>query len=426
MHSRYQLARALRREGLPPLEVLRAWARVFHWLLQAEATGESLRQLARRDGLDAATAYRLVRRTTSLRWSQVRRAGLPAMLQQLGLHRTPHVVGPVSSAAPLRRSSTSPSWSIVPHRSLDGPEETGIPPRCSLAASSHPPSRLYQRVTVPGSPFDVAIAPNGTVACVTRLHAAAVDCIQLEPLAIAGTVHTGGAPTRIALTASGTRAYVTNQFAEEVAILDLRRRAQIDVIPICGNPLCAVLSQDERTLYVTTNLDRLHAIGTSTRQVGASVPILMACTNLLLHPSGRRLFVPTYRAGVILEVDARTLQTTRRFTVGGVVQELACSSDGLTLFATNEDGWLDVIHLPTGRHASVRFDSMAHGLAISPDDTVLYVGLLRAGHVAVVDRRSLRTVTTIPTGGQPRRIAFDATGRSAVIANERGWVDLIH
>src|SRR5207244_3078637 len=63
-----------------PLEQLAGWARVLYWVLEAESGDRSLLELARREQLDPAVAYRLVHRVTGLRWSQVRRAGLAAML----------------------------------------------------------------------------------------------------------------------------------------------------------------------------------------------------------------------------------------------------------------------------------------------------------------------------------------------------------
>ena len=218
---------------------------------------------------------------------------------------------------------------------------------------------------------------------------------------------------------------MTNQFAERVAILDLREGRQIGAIPVCGDPLGAVLSPDGRILYVTTGLDWLHAVWVATGQIMASVAVPMACTSLALHPSGNRVYVPTWRAGWILELDAHTLRTTREYAIGGVVHEIVPSCDGLTLYATNEDGWLDQLHLPTGRRRSLHFDATPHGLALSPDGAVLYVGLLDAGRVSVIDRHALIPIGTLLTGGKPRRIAFDAAGRCALIANELGWVDLV-
>src|SRR5712692_4730835 len=62
LRDRHQLARRLRHDGLPPLEQLAGWTRVLHWILEEHSTSASLLQLARRDHVDPATAYRLVRR----------------------------------------------------------------------------------------------------------------------------------------------------------------------------------------------------------------------------------------------------------------------------------------------------------------------------------------------------------------------------
>jgi len=219
---------------------------------------------------------------------------------------------------------------------------------------------------------------------------------------------------------------VTNQFAEEVALIDLSRLQQTGTIPVRGHPLGAVLSPDGRKLYVVTNLDRLCAISIDAGRVVASIPVAQVCTGLAVHPSGRWVYVSTWKVGLILELDTRTLQITRRFTVGGVVQDVVVSADGLMLYAANEAGWLDAIHLPTGRQlAKVQFGTAALSLAVSPDEAVIYVGLLFAGRVVQLDRPTLRVFGSLDTGGKPRRIAFDATGRTAVIANEAGWVDLV-
>src|SRR2546421_7800562 len=89
--DRFHLARALRRDGLPPLEQLAGWARVLYWVLTAETTGTTLRQLARGDDMDPAVAYRLVNRLTGQHWSEVRRTGLPGLLPRFHQHCRTHV-----------------------------------------------------------------------------------------------------------------------------------------------------------------------------------------------------------------------------------------------------------------------------------------------------------------------------------------------
>lgn len=428
MRSRFQLARTLREEGLPPFEELAGWARVLYWLLEAEATSASLRALARQARLDAATAYRLVHRVTRLRWSELQRLGLAAALRRFrercrALGR--QVLN--SGGRPRPRRSSVAKAGCREARNLVFPLPDGLGARSSFCypRTGHPRGVLASKLPVGGRPFDVAISSAG-IASVTRAHAAAVDFLALEPLRSLGSVQTGPVPTRIVFNRAGDLAYVTNQFAEEIGIIDVRQLSQVAAVTVPGHPMAALLSLDGRSLYVTTNLDRLWSVSLPTGRIGSSIPVSQICTELALDSSGRRLYVPTWRAGSILEVDTRTLQVLRRFEVGGKVQGLALPSDGSTLFAANEGGWLDVIHLQTGRRLTrLDFGSTAFGVAVSPDDAVAYVSLLHTGLVVIVDRATLGIRTSLHTGGQPRRITFDPSGRLALIANEQGWVDLV-
>ena len=150
------------------------------------------------------------------------------------------------------------------------------------------------------------------------------------------------------------------------------------------------------------------------------------CPQLAVHPSGRWILVPCWRTGVIVEVDASTLRITRRFEVGGVAQDVVVSADGQNLYAANESGWLDVIHLPSGRRtATVEFGTPALGLALSADQNHIFVGLMKAGRVLVLQRQDLSERASIATGGRPRLMAVHPSGDAVLVANEAGWVDLL-
>jgi len=75
--------------------------------------------------------------------------------------------------------------------------------------------------------------------------------------------------------------------------------------------------------------------------------------------------------------------------------------------------------------AAVPLGGSPFDLKLTPDDAQIYVGVRTSGQVQVFDRVTQALVTTIATGGAPRRIAFDRRGRTAVIANEAGWVDFV-
>jgi hypothetical protein len=423
-HDRYQLARALRREGLPPLEVICGWARTLYWMSEAETSGKSLRELAERERLDPAVAYRLVRRVTGRRWSEVRREGLAVTMLRFrercangranvaGALPTPLVmaVGDQSARVHARAMpARAPigTWRSTPQR----------------APGHHIVQSIAERVEIGGLPFDVALTSSGT-ALVTRPHAAAVDVVLFNPLRVAHTIRVGPVPTRVIV--SGHFAYVTSQWAEGVCVIDLERRQQVGLIPTPGHAMGAAMAPDGHTLYVTTSHDRLVAISTLHRTVTGSLTIPFGCPQVTVHPSGRWILVPCWRSGVIAEVDAPTMAVTRRFGVGGIAQDVVVSPDGQTLYAANESGWLDVIHLPSGRRtATVEFGTGALGLALSADQTQLFVGLLNAGRVVVLQRQGLVERVSIATGGRPRLIAVHPDGKAVLVANEAGWVDLL-
>jgi DNA-binding beta-propeller fold protein YncE len=426
LRDRYQLARALRRDGLPPLEQLAGWTRVLYWMIEAETTGVSLRQLAQRERVDPAVAYRLVQRVTGVPWSQAQRAGLPVALVRLSERRGMRVIAGRSRTVTVARGlARAVGDDVVPSRPQWVAPRTAHVPPVLTATPQHPKAILGDRTVVRGSPFDVAMIPEG-MALVTRAHAAAVDVLRLQPLGVIGSIRTGPVPTRVVVDPSNRYAYVTSQFAEEIETIDLETLRLAGTVSVHGHALAASIAPDGHTLYVTTNIDRLYAIAIPKGRIVTSVPIPMASPQLAVHPSGRRVYVPCGRAGVIVEIDALTLCPLRRFQVGGLAQDLVVTRDGVTLYCANEGGWLNAIHLPTGRVSTLDLGSGGLGLALSPDEQVLFVSLVFAGRIAVIDTNRLSVRSMLTTGGKPRLIAFERTGRTAIVANEAGWVDLIH
>jgi len=430
LRTRHQVARTLRRASLPPLEELAAWTRLFYWVLQSEQTGASLLALARQSHVEPATCYRLVRRLTGQKWSRVRRGGVAGAVLRFrtvwrdpGMHELalqPYLlaaarqgtsgaiaVGSGGSAAPAVRVSPNPHNGHV-----DRP--------------GRPRGVLATRLAIGGYPFDVAIGPDGA-AWLTRVHAAVLDRLQLQPLASTGVIRVGIAPTRVVLAPSGERAWVTNQFTKDVAVVDLALRRRTGSIAMEGDPLGAALSPDARTLYVTTNLDRLSAcaLTDNSGRILRSTALPQACTELAIHPAGNRVYAPTWKAGTILELDARSLSVIHRYEVGGQPLGIAVSSDGLRLYCGNEHGWIDLVHLPTGKIVRRTFETPVDEVALTPDQAIVYASLRMAGRITMVDAHSLACVGTLETGGFPRHIAFDRLGKVAIVANESGWVDLV-
>ncbi len=427
LRTRHQVARTLRRASLPPLEELAAWTRLFYWVLQSEQTGASLLALARQSHVEPATCYRLVRRLMGQPWSRVRRGGIAGAVLRFrsiwsenGMHQL--AIQPYLQAA-ARPEADRGSGNVRPDFNIRAVRQ----PRRPVAEQlGRPRGVIASRLGIAGYPFDVGIARDGT-AWVTRLHAALLERLQLQPLSSTGVIRVGIAPTRVIIAPSGERAWVTNQFTKDVAVVDLSCQRRTGSIAMEGDPLGAALSPDARTLYVTTNLDRLSvcALTDNGGRIVRSTPLPQACTELAVHPAGNRVYAPTWKAGTILELDARSLSVMHRYEVGGQPLGIAISADGLRLYSGNERGWIDLVHLPTGKIVRRTFDTPVDEVALTPDQNVLYASLRTSGRIAMVNAFTLACVGTVETGGLPRHIAFDALGRVAIVANEAGWVDVV-
>jgi YVTN family beta-propeller protein len=121
------------------------------------------------------------------------------------------------------------------------------------------------------------------------------------------------------------------------------------------------------------------------------------------------------------------MSVSRTFVTGGRAQAVVVTRDGSELFVADEDlGKVDVFSLATGeRLTSIDVDGNPWGMAITPDQQQLYVGLVFQGEVVVIDRESRAVVRRLDTGGSPRRIVFNQAGTIAVIPNEFGYVTYV-
>lgn len=423
--NRFHLNRLLKREGLPAFRNLSDWISVLALTLESETTGASLLHLATTRGLQPATCYRRFRRTLGLSWRESRDRGIGWMLLKF---RDRCARPPVTPAVGARRDGHSAFERRAPALiglGARGPRLVKDSPGLShWARRGHPQGRIAATVPLTHGGFDVAIGRDG-YAMITRARTASVERLHLRSHTFGAPIAVGYNPTRVTVTDTGV-GYVSNQFSGSISIVDGRDARVMGELAVTGDPAPLLVSPDGQTLFVATNADRLYAIRADTGAIEASLPLPATSHHLALHPHRPLLYVSTRDGGTVLEVTRPDLQQVRRFVVGGRTQGMVVAPDGTELYVANEQGGLDVIDLATGTlTASLELGGPAFSVAATPDWSQLYVGLVDAERVQVLDRQSLRVVRTIPTGGVPRGIAFDPRTRTAVIANEAGWITVV-
>lgn len=129
--------------------------------------------------------------------------------------------------------------------------------------------------------------------------------------------------------------------------------------------------------------------------------------------------------GTVFKINAGTGAIETTSSPGGEPQDIALSRDGSRLYVANQADWVDVLDASSlGRLQ--RFPLVgAFGLGITPDDAQLYVTSPETGTLSILDASTGSVVASLRVGGVPRRVAFDATGKTAVVANEGNWVDIV-
>jgi YVTN family beta-propeller protein len=200
----------------------------------------------------------------------------------------------------------------------------------------------------------------------------------------------------------------------------------VATVAVAGSPFVVTVSPDGSRVYATLGEGTVVVIDRSTHAVVAAIPVGSAPNGLAFAPDARSLYVSNAFGGSVSEIEVATGIVARTLAVGGTPQGLAVAADGSELYVANESGAMQVVDLSSATVVdSVPGASGGFGLALRPDGAALYMTVPSDGTVVVVDPATRTVASVAYPGGSPRRVAFNATGTVAVVANAAGWVDFL-
>ena len=142
-----------------------------------------------------------------------------------------------------------------------------------------------------------------------------------------------------------------------------------------------VVELDTRTFQVTRRLDVAAALGADEMPNPQSSPIC-APTWAVPVPRGDRIYVACNRGNRILEVALGDLAVTRTFETGRGPYNLALSPDGRYLIATLKQGSaVQFFDLRSGKTLGIVPSSgtVTHGVVVSPDNRYAFVSVENVG-----------------------------------------------
>jgi YVTN family beta-propeller protein len=318
---------------------------------------------------------------------------------------------------------TACTGSDRPHSDQRAPRAvTASSESASLVTRTHPTGTIFATIGASGRPFGIALSHTGVVYC-TLLDAASLARTTIVPDSLTALV-VADIPTDVAFSPDGSWAYVTNQGARTIGIVNTRINQQVDAVPVEGDPFRVVVGPEGQVIYATTNAGNLVQIDPQRRAVSWTIHLGGNLNGLAINPEGTRVYVGDV-GGKVYEVGADG-GIIRSLAVPGRPQGLVLSRGGNELYVAGEAGNLVVLALETGTEvARIPLAAGGFGLAVTPDQAQIWVTAPRTGQVFVLDRLSRAIVNTIAVGGIPRRIAFDRSGATAVIADEAGAIRFV-
>ncbi|MEP6730008.1 MAG: YncE family protein [bacterium] len=300
------------------------------------------------------------------------------------------------------------------------------PPNGGVAITTHPMGNLSTKIGgLNGRPFGIRVSPANVV-YVTQQDANSVASFTLADALPRLAVSVGSDPGDVVFTHTGTTAFVSAFYGGSVHVIDVAGNRQTAMIPVSSNAYRLAISSNDATLFVSSTDGRVYAVSTSDLRVTKSVQLGGAIQGLALSPSGAKLIASSTSGSVFL-LDAATLEIVASSATGDHLQDVVFSQTAGEIYVASENGWVDVLDASSLQRLSrITLDGMApFGLALTPDDAKLYITSSLSGQVAIVDRRLRTLEQSFRVDGIPRRVAFNASGSIAVVANESNWVDVI-
>jgi YVTN family beta-propeller protein len=301
------------------------------------------------------------------------------------------------------------------------------PPGPVMPQVTHPEGVISATLPLGGRPHGVAIAASG-IFYISRIDADSVTRGEVDSVtqSFTGAARVGRAPAHVALTPNGAVAFTTNQFGNSASVVDVPTNLGTTEVPLSDGGFNLAVAPDAQRLYLTTAAGVLHVVNVSTLQVLDTIGVGAAANGLAIDADQDRIYVSSISANRITAINTTTNMVERTYPVAGWPQRIAVDSAGAQLYIASEQVGLEVLDLVSGvRTPVLEVGPGAVGLALSPDEEVLYLTRPPAGELVIVDRATLQVVKRLSGLARPRNVAFTADGRVALVTGEGGVVYFI-
>jgi len=258
---------------------------------------------------------------------------------------------------------------------------------------------------------------------------AIVDATNMK---LIGNAQVGLNPHGAVASPDGRILYVTIEGTNELVALDTADDKVTRRVPVGRSPNEPTVTVDGRFVFVPLrNESAVDVVDTASFKVVDRIPVPAMPHNTYTSADGRHIYVGSMSGQRITIIDSSTRKIVSEIAPGNWVRPIAIKRDeSLAYTAISALHGFVVVDLRSGKAMRTVelpalppgtpepfLDTYTHGLALSPDESELYVTSMPGNAIHVFSLPALGRVAKIDVGRDPNWIVFRRDGRFAFVSN---------
>ena len=262
-----------------------------------------------------------------------------------------------------------------------------------------------------------------------------VSVIDLGSLKLTADMAVGRHVHCIALTPDGRRLFTTSELDHTLVISDTATNKIIGTVNLPGKPnQCAVTPDGHYVTVPIRDGDSVAIVDVNQQKIVKVLPIKEPHNSVNMG-SNRYTFVSSMGSHEIDVIDFEKLDYSAHIPVGGRPRPFVISKDGRTMFVAISDrhgfNIVDIpekkvvqrVEMPSEHPAPPRPreyetpDTYTHGLALTPDETEVWVTSLLDDCIYIYDLKANKITGHLKTGDGPNWVVFSPDGKYGCVSS---------
>ncbi|WBT37186.1 YVTN family beta-propeller repeat protein [Hyphomicrobium sp. DMF-1] len=269
--------------------------------------------------------------------------------------------------------------------------------------------QLGASVALEKAPAALTFSRDSKLAYVTHPDLGKISVVSLGGQKVLRTISVPGSPFGIAVAGNG-RIYVADWNGADVAVLEPSDNGatQPRILKVGRAPAHVLLTPDETTLFVANReSDSVSVIRASDLEVVATIAVGRAPFAMALSPDAKRLYVGNVQGGSVSVIDTAALAVVETIKSGAMPYGAAVTPDGARVLVTNQQSsTVAVLEAGGAPRPGVRVGGYPEGVAIDASGHFAYVANWFSDDVSVLDLASLKEIRRIKCPGGPRSVVI--------------------